>query len=85
MNSSITIDDRERMLVSGVRSVEKVTDETVAVFTEMGDLLVKGKGLETDSFDPGSGILRVAGRIDSVCYTTEKEHLPDNIISRLFR
>ena len=85
MNSSITIDDRERMIISGVKSVELITETVITLFTEQGDLTVKGSGLATDEFDPGSGILRVRGRIDSVCYTTEKYHLPDNIIARLFR
>lgn len=85
MNSSITIDDRERMIISGVKSVESVTDTLITLFTENGDLAVKGEGLATDEFDPNGGLLRVNGRIDALIFTTEKYHLPDNFISRLFR
>lgn len=85
MNSSITIDDRQKLLISGVKSVELVTDTNVNLFTEQGDLSVRGSGLETDEFDPASGLLRIRGRIDSVSYTSEKRHLPENIITKLFR
>lgn len=85
MNSSITIDDRESMIVSGVSSVESITDTSVCIFTANGDLVIKGECLETDTFDPGSGILHIRGRIDSLAYTTEKNHLSDNIVARLFR
>ena len=85
MNSSVTINDRGSLLVSGVKSVESVTDSEIAVFTEQGDLVIKGSGLVSEEFDPGSGIFRANGRIDAVSYRMGKRHLPDNIISRLFR
>ncbi|MBO6232430.1 MAG: sporulation protein YabP [Ruminiclostridium sp.] len=85
MNSSVTIDDRERMIITGVKSVESVTDTLITLFTAAGDLVIKGERLETGEFDPAGGIMRISGRIDSLAYTTEKYHLPDNIISRLFR
>lgn len=85
MNSSVTIDDRKRILITGVRSVVSVTDTVISLFTESGDLTVKGSGLCAGEFDPGSGTLKAEGRIDSISYTTESRHLPDNFISRLFR
>ena len=85
MNSSITVNDRENITVTGVHSVDMITDGEVCVFTEKGDLVIRGSRLEADEFDPASGILRVNGHIDSFCYKTEKRHLPDNIISKLFR
>lgn len=85
MNSSITVNDRETIIISGVKSVESVTDTEIFIFTSKGDLLICGEGLEADEFDPHSGIFSVHGRIDRVSYLTEKYHLPDNLISRLFR
>ncbi|MBQ3841997.1 MAG: hypothetical protein II820_04825 [Ruminiclostridium sp.] len=85
MNSSITLNDRESLTVTGVNSVDMITDGEVCVFTEKGDLVIKGSRLEAEKFDPSSGILRVNGHIDSFCYKTEKRHLPDNIIAKLFR
>ena len=85
MNSSITVNDRESATLTGVNSVESVTEAEICVFTGKGDLVIRGSGLEADEFDPGSGILRVRGHLDSFSYTTEKRHLPDNFISKLFR
>ena len=85
MNSSITVNDRENITVTGVNSVDMITEGEVCVFTEKGDLVIKGSCLEADEFDPASGILRINGHIDSFCYKTEKRHLPDNLIAKLFR
>ena len=85
MNSSITINDRESVTVTGVNSVDMITDSEVCAFTAKGDLVIRGSRLETEEFDPSSGILRINGHIDSFCYKTEKRHLPDNFIAKLFR
>lgn len=85
MNSSITVNDREITVVTGVKSVESVKDNEIFLFTEKGDLIIKGRGLVSDEFDPASGIFRITGRVDQFTYTTDKHHLPDNLITRLFR
>ena len=85
MNSSITVNDRNAGIITGVKSVESITDTEISVFTELGDLLIKGSALESDEFDPGNGIYRFRGHIDFVIYITEKYHLSDNFISRLFK
>ncbi len=85
MNSSITVKDRAYVTLTGVKSVESITDSKIFLFTEAGDLVIKGETLESDEFDPADGIYRIRGHIISLCYTTEKYHFPDNIISRLFR
>ena len=85
MNSSITVNDRSDLLVSGVMSVESITNTEIVIFTGDGDLVIKGRSLESDEFDPASAVFRAKGRIDTLSYRTEKRHLPDNIISRLFK
>lgn len=85
MNSSITINDRRSAVFTGVKTVESITDTEIFIFTELGDLLIKGNGLQSDEFDPKNGIFRIQGHIDSLSYLTEKYHLSDNFISRLFK
>ncbi len=85
MNSSITVNDRETAFFTGVKSVESITETEIILFTELGDLQIKGHDLQSDDFDPEKSIFRVKGHIESLVYLTEKYHLPDNFISRLFR
>lgn len=85
MNSSITVNDRSSVLITGVKSVESIKDTEILIYTELGDLLIRGKDLESDEFDPVNGIYRVRGYVVSFGYLTEKKHLPDNIVSKLFR
>ena len=85
MNSSITVNDRESAVLTGVKSVESITGTEIFIYTEHGDLLIKGQDMQSEEFDPGSGIFRITGHIDSLSYLTEKYHLSDNFISRLFK
>ena len=61
--------------------MESITDTEIFIFTGLGDLLIKGQGLQGDEFDPKSGIFRFRGHIDSLSYLTEKYPF----ISRLFK
>ena len=85
MNTSILIENREKAVVRGAVSVVNITEKEVFLSTEDGDLKITGSCFEGDSFEPEKKLFIFSGRIDSIRFTTEKQHLPDNIISKLFR
>ena len=82
---NIIIEDRKIIRISGVKSVEKFTDEDIFLFTEKGDLVIKGDTLEVKEFDTERGNIFITGNMNTLTFTTDKYHLPDNFISRLFR
>ena len=65
--------------------MEKLTENEIFVFTEDGDLVIRGEGLSGGGFDPSRGVITVTGHINSLCYITEKYHMPDNFLSRLLK
>lgn len=84
-NQIITLENRKRLTVSDVKSVESFTDNEVKLYTENGDLTVKGESFTPEGFDNVSGDFSLCGKVSSLTFTTDKKHLPDNFISRLFR
>ncbi len=84
-NNTLTIENREKLYVNNAVSVESLSEDKIVIYTENGDLLIKGKGLTASDFDASDGCFTVSGRIDSVDFTSEGKHYPDNFLSRLFK
>lgn len=80
----IEMDSRRTLNITGVTDIDSFDEQTVAVFTDVGELIVRGNNLHIGRIDVDSGELSLDGEIDSLEYT-------DNVIarggffSRLFR
>lgn len=86
MNGHILIiEQRNTVRASMVKKAERFSDTQVLVYTECGDLLIKGCGLEVESCCTDCGDIEVKGKIDSVSYLSDGCHIPDNILSRIFK
>lgn len=84
-NHVLIIEQRSRMRISAVKSTERFGNDEVLVYTECGDLLIKGNELEVLSCSESSGEVEVTGRINSAVYLSEKYHIPDNFLAKLFK
>ncbi len=82
---TLIIENRDSVSISGVRKADCFSSCEVAVYTEEGDLIIRGKELMVEEFNEAKGNLKINGRVDSLSYRSEKEHIPDNFLSRLFR
>lgn len=82
---TVIIEQRNKICVSAVKNTERFSDGEVLVYTECGDLLIKGCGLEVESCSELSGDIEISGHINSLSYLSENCHVPDNFLSRLFR
>lgn len=66
--SSLTLDDRSRAVVSGVKSVQSFDDQAVALDTHAGRLIITGTGLHVDSLQPSEEKMTISGAIDGAQY-----------------
>lgn len=71
--------------MSGVKSTQSFGDNKIAVYTESGDLIIRGSELEVGMLDMTTGEFELRGKIDEISYLSEGQHVPENVISRLFR
>ncbi|MBQ8884279.1 MAG: sporulation protein YabP [Oscillospiraceae bacterium] len=81
----LIIENRDYTSISGVKKADCFTPEHIAVYTEEGDLSIRGNELTIDEFNEENGELKICGRISSLSYRSEKQHIPDNFLSRLFK
>ncbi|MBQ1351685.1 MAG: sporulation protein YabP [Oscillospiraceae bacterium] len=80
----LSLDERERLMVSGVEDVESFDETTIVMYTVRGTLVVRGTGLHIDKLSLDGGELSVEGTIDALLYEDQRR---DNgsLFSRLFR
>lgn len=80
----ITLEERERLSVSGVEEVESFDDATIVMATSKGTLVVRGSGLHIEQLSLNGGDLLVDGFVESLTYEDEGGER-GGLLARLFR
>jgi len=68
MPHNIIMEDRRLLTVSGVADVDSFDENTVVIFTDLGELTVRGSDLHINRLSVEIGELLLEGRIDSLAY-----------------
>lgn len=85
-NHIINITDRKAISLSGIKKINNFDDTEFFVDTIMGQLIIKGEGLELIKMDTFQGNLTIKGRIILINYLEDsKKFKADNIMARLFK
>lgn len=80
----LTLEDRERLCVTGVEEVESFDENAIVMITDKGALIVRGVGLHIEQLSLDGGELKVDGHVDSITYEDEGRER-GGLFSRLFR
>lgn len=82
---NLVLEDRRSLTVSGVSDVDSFDEQTVIVFTEMGELTVRGEQLHINKLSVDTGDLSIEGKITSLTYTDDGPRQSGGFFSRVFR
>ena len=83
---SLVMENRNRLVISGVKEVEGFTETEVRLYTDMGQITVKGRNLKVNQVSTETGELIMNGdMINSVVYSEKPRRTPNNFITKLFR
>lgn len=86
MGQNVVMENRKRAVISGVREVEGFTETEVGLYTDMGQLTIKGKNLHVSQVNTETGEMIMTGDpITSMVYSDKPRRTPDNFITKLFR
>ncbi len=86
MPHNVIMEDRSSLSVSGVVDIDSFDEETVVAYTDLGELLVKGRNLHINKIDLESGDLSVEGQIYSLSYSDNMgKSGGGGLFSRLFK
>ncbi|MCL1880975.1 MAG: sporulation protein YabP [Oscillospiraceae bacterium] len=80
----IVVENRKKIILTGVKEVESFNDDDIIVVTNLGGLRIRGKKLEVAKINVETGDMEVSGMIDSIHYS-DSVRTPNNIITKLFR
>lgn len=81
----LTLDNRKKLLVSGVSEIDSYDDKSVIVYTEMGQLTVKGENLNIKKLNLEVGELEIVGKIFSLNYVDKSNDLRGGFFSKIFK
>lgn len=80
----VSLTDRRMLSVSGVQDVDSFDDTAVIVYTEQGELTVKGTGLHIHRLNIETGDLTMEGTVESLTYTDTHDR-SGGFFGKLFR
>ncbi len=80
---TLMLDNRGKLAITGAEDVSGFNEETVAVRTTAGSLIIKGSGLHIDRLNLETGDVMVEGTVNSLQYAGDGGSRPR--FSKLFR
>lgn len=83
MRTSVNIENRERISITGITRIDSFDEGEVNAATESSGVAVYGQGLHISRLDLDNGILTVDGFINGVEYSDKDKR--EGIFSRIFR
>ena len=84
MPHNLVLEDRKMLTVSGVSDVDSFDEQTVIIFTDTGELTVRGANLHINRLSVEVGELTVEGNIAALIYSDESPK-SGGFFSRVFR
>lgn len=81
---SLILDNRKSLTATGVSNVDSFDDQAVVAYTDLGELIIRGKNLQIGKLNIETGELTVTGEIGSMTYTDQKQQ-SGGVFSKLFR
>ncbi len=86
LNHSITINERKNIIITGVKKIESFDEEEFFMETSMGNLTLKGQGLEIIKLDTYQGNVSIKGKLDSISYSEGQVKEKDGgLFNKLFK
>ncbi|MBR4869169.1 MAG: sporulation protein YabP [Oscillospiraceae bacterium] len=79
----LTLDGREKLMLSGVDHVERFDENEIVLHTSLGQLTVTGENLHIDRLSLDGGEMAVSGTVASLIYE-ETDSRDRGFFSRLF-
>ena len=80
---NLVLEDRKRLSISGVTDVDNFDEQTAVVYTQLGELTIKGYDLHVSKLNVETGDLLMEGEIWSMNYTEVRKK--GGVFSKLFR
>ena len=82
---NLILEDRHSLTVSGVSDVDSFDEQSIVIFTGLGELCVRGSDLHIIRLSLEIGELLIEGEIDSLVYSQREQKQQGGFFSKVFR
>ena len=82
---NIILEGRKRLSVSGVTDVDRFDENTVLLYTSMGEMTVRGTDLHVNALSVESGEMDIEGDISAIFYGDPDRRSPLSFFGKIFR
>lgn len=82
---SVIIENRRTMTISGITDVDSFDERMICLYTQLGELTIKGRELHIDSMSVETGDMIITGDIWSAVYGDRDKKASLSALGRLFR
>jgi sporulation protein YabP len=79
------LEDRSRLTLTGVTDVDSFDEKLVVLYTQLGELVIKGRGLHVSEMSLESGDLTLEGDVSSLSYGERDATKKLGFFGKLFR
>ena len=83
--SSISLENRKNLIISGVIEVENFDDKLISTITGLGKLDIKGENLNIKKLNLELGDLEIDGKISALIYKNSGSEYNKGFFSKLFK
>ena len=84
LNHVVKIIERKNIVISGIKKIVNFDDKQFSLESNMGDIIIKGSGLEMIKLDTIDGNVSIKGTIDSMIYVNDSKNT-ESLITKLFK
>ncbi len=84
MPHNVILEDRKSLMITGVSDVDSFDDQTITVYTDLGEMTIRGTGLHIGKLSLETGELNITGNIFALGYSDNREK-QGGFFSRMFK
>ncbi len=82
---NLILENRRNLVLTGVTDVDNFDEGSILLYTQLGELIIKGKKLHINVMNVETGDLSVEGDICAVIYGDKDRNKKANLLGKLFK
>ncbi|MBP0979086.1 MAG: sporulation protein YabP [Oscillospiraceae bacterium] len=84
-SQNIILENRKKIMISGVKDIDNFDDNTVSMITTLGSLIIKGSDLKINKFSVETGDVSIEGTVNNILYDNFSKNKNKNFWAKIIK